>query len=89
MRKRITNQDPQNVSPVDQNWIGLQRLAQVELADLLAEKTFNSKNKWPFFRRKAAILNFGSPARTRTADKVVNRHHFQASLFPQFTVTYH
>ena len=31
MRKRITNQDPQNVSPVDQNWLDLQRLAQVEL----------------------------------------------------------
>ena len=31
MRKRITNQDPQNVSPVDQSWLDLQRLAQVEL----------------------------------------------------------
>jgi hypothetical protein len=31
MRKRIINQDPQNVSPVDQRWLDLQRLAQVEL----------------------------------------------------------
>jgi hypothetical protein len=31
MRKRIMNQDPQNVSPVDQRWLDLQRLAQVEL----------------------------------------------------------
>jgi hypothetical protein len=31
MRKRIINQDPQNVSPVDQSWLDLQRLAQVEL----------------------------------------------------------
>ncbi len=31
MRKRIINQDTQNVSPVDQSWIDLQRLAQVEL----------------------------------------------------------
>jgi hypothetical protein len=31
MRKRIINQDPQNVAPVDQRWLDLQRLAQVEL----------------------------------------------------------
>jgi hypothetical protein len=31
MRKRIINQDSQNVSPVDQSWLDLQRLAQVEL----------------------------------------------------------
>ena len=31
MRKRIINQNPQNVSPVDQSWLDLQRLAQVEL----------------------------------------------------------
>ena len=31
MRKRITNHNPQNVSPVDQSWLDLQRLAQVEL----------------------------------------------------------
>ena len=31
MRNRITNQDSQNVSPVDQSWLDLQRLAQVEL----------------------------------------------------------
>ena len=31
MRKRIINQDPQNVSPVDYSWLDLQRLAQVEL----------------------------------------------------------
>jgi len=31
MRKRLINQGPQNVSGVDQNWIDLQRLAQVEL----------------------------------------------------------
>ncbi len=31
MRKRITKQDPQNVSPVDQSWLDLHRLAQVEL----------------------------------------------------------
>ena len=31
MRKRIINQDPQNVSTVDQSWLDLQRLAQVEL----------------------------------------------------------
>ena len=31
MRKRITNQDPQNVVPVDQGWLDLQSLAQVEL----------------------------------------------------------
>ena len=31
MRKRIINQEPQNVAPVDQRWLDLQRLAQVEL----------------------------------------------------------
>ena len=31
MRKRIVNQEPQHVSPVDQGWLDLQRLAQVEL----------------------------------------------------------
>src|SRR5258705_11494715 len=31
MRKRIINQDSQNVSPVDQSWLDLQGLAQVEL----------------------------------------------------------
>jgi hypothetical protein len=31
MRKRTTNQDPQHVSPVDQSWLDLQRLPQVEL----------------------------------------------------------
>ncbi len=31
MRKRISDQDPHNVSPVDQSWLDLQRLAQVEL----------------------------------------------------------
>ena len=31
MRKRIINQEPQNVAPVDQGWLGLQSLAQVEL----------------------------------------------------------
>jgi hypothetical protein len=31
MRKRIINQNPQNVSPDDQSWLDLQRLAQVEL----------------------------------------------------------
>jgi hypothetical protein len=31
MRKRIINQAPRNVSPVDQSWLDLQRLAQVEL----------------------------------------------------------
>ena len=31
MRKRIINQDPQNVVPVDQAWLDLQSLAQVEL----------------------------------------------------------
>jgi hypothetical protein len=31
MRKRIINQDTQGVSPVDQNWLDLERLAQVEL----------------------------------------------------------
>jgi hypothetical protein len=31
MRKRIVNQEPQNVAPVDQGWLDLQRLAQVEL----------------------------------------------------------
>lgn len=31
MRKRMISQDPQNVSPVDQSWLDLQRLAQVEL----------------------------------------------------------
>ena len=31
MRKRIINQNPQNVSPVDHSWLDLQRLAQVEL----------------------------------------------------------
>jgi len=31
MRKRITSQDPQNAAPVDQRWLDLQRLAQVEL----------------------------------------------------------
>jgi|SRR5437870_258498 len=31
MRKRIVNQDPQNVAPADQGWLDLQALAQVEL----------------------------------------------------------
>jgi hypothetical protein len=31
MRKRIINQNTQNVSSVDQSWIGLQHIAQVEL----------------------------------------------------------
>jgi hypothetical protein len=31
MRKRIINQNLQDVSPVDQSWLDLQRLAQVEL----------------------------------------------------------
>jgi hypothetical protein len=31
MRKRIINQNPQNVSSVDQSWLDLQRLVQVEL----------------------------------------------------------
>jgi hypothetical protein len=31
MRKRIVNQDPQHVAPVDQGWLDLQGLAQVEL----------------------------------------------------------
>jgi hypothetical protein len=31
MRKRIINQDPQNVSPVDQSWLDLQDMARVEL----------------------------------------------------------
>ena len=31
MRKRIINQEPPNVAPVDQGWLDLQSLAQVEL----------------------------------------------------------
>ena len=31
MRKRITSRDPHHVAPVDQSWLDLQRLAQVEL----------------------------------------------------------
>jgi hypothetical protein len=31
MRKRIVNQEPQNVAPVDRGWLDLQGLAQVEL----------------------------------------------------------
>ena len=31
MRKRIVNQEPQNVAPIDQGWLDLQGLAQVEL----------------------------------------------------------
>ena len=31
MRKRIIDQEPQNVAPVDQGWLDLQSLAQVEL----------------------------------------------------------
>ena len=31
MRKRIIKQEPQNVAPVDQRWLDLQSLAQVEL----------------------------------------------------------
>ena len=31
MRKRIINQEPQNVAPTDQGWLDLQSLAQVEL----------------------------------------------------------
>ncbi len=31
MRKRIINRDPQSVAPVDQGWLDLQSLAQVEL----------------------------------------------------------
>src|SRR5438034_6625604 len=31
MRKRIIKQEPQNVAPVDQQWLDLQSLAQVEL----------------------------------------------------------
>jgi hypothetical protein len=42
--------------------------------DILVENNLQFQNKWPIFRRKTTILNFGSPARTRTADKVVNSH---------------
>lgn len=31
MRKRIVNRDPHNVARVDQSWLDLQRLAQVEI----------------------------------------------------------
>ena len=31
MRKRIINQDPKDIVPVDQRWLDLQSLAQVEL----------------------------------------------------------
>jgi hypothetical protein len=31
MRKRIINQDPENISPVEQSWLDLQLEAQVEL----------------------------------------------------------
>jgi hypothetical protein len=31
MRKRIINQEPQNVSPIDHSWLDLQSLAQVEV----------------------------------------------------------
>src|SRR6266487_649666 len=31
MRKRMVNQEPQNVAPVDQGWLDLQSVAQVEL----------------------------------------------------------
>ena len=31
MRKRIIDQEPQNVAPVDQGWLDLQSLAHVEL----------------------------------------------------------
>ena len=31
MRKRIINQNPQDASPIDQSWLDLQRLAQVEV----------------------------------------------------------
>jgi len=31
MRKRIVNQEPQNVAPVDRRWLDLQGVAQVEL----------------------------------------------------------
>ena len=31
MRKRIINQDPQNLVPLEQSWLDLRRLAQVEL----------------------------------------------------------
>jgi hypothetical protein len=31
MRKRIVNQEPQHVAPVDQGWLDLQGMAQVEL----------------------------------------------------------
>jgi hypothetical protein len=37
MRKRITNHDPKDVAPVDQSWLDLQRLAQVELTSEDAE----------------------------------------------------
>jgi len=37
MRKRIINQNTQNVSPADQNWLDLQSLAQVELTSEDAE----------------------------------------------------
>ena len=38
MRKRIINQDPQNVAPVGHSWLDLQRLAQVEVT---SEETAN------------------------------------------------
>jgi hypothetical protein len=31
MRKRMINQEPQNIAPLDQGWLDLQSLAQVEL----------------------------------------------------------
>ena len=31
MRKRIVNQDPEHIAPVNQGWLDLQSVAQVEL----------------------------------------------------------
>ena len=42
MRKRITSRDPHHVAPVDQSWLDLQRLAQVELTSEDAAYAFEA-----------------------------------------------
>ena len=69
MRKRIINQNSQNVSSVDQSWIDLQRLAQVELTSEDAAHPIEA----------ALIPGFGSGWRAAQAGEQTIRFLFDES----------
>jgi hypothetical protein len=69
MRKRIIHQNPQNVTSVDQSWIDLQRLAQVELTSEDAAHPIEA----------ALIHSFGSGWRAAQAGEQTIRFLFDDS----------